>query len=66
MVFQKREGPMNTLDFGVAVLLLVVPCLLIIKQPDLGTALLVFGAGFCVIYFAGLSFKLLLPVVFIG
>ena len=64
--FQKREGPMNALDFCVAVLLLIVPCLLIIKQPDLGTALLVFGAGFCVIYFAGLSFKLLLPVVLVG
>ena len=64
--FQKREGPMNTLDFLVAVLLLIVPCMLIIKQPDLGTALLVFGAGFFVIYFAGLSFKLLLPVLLVG
>lgn len=61
--FQKREGPMNLLDFLAALALLLVPCLLIIKQPDLGTALLVFGAGFCVIYFAGLSFKLLFPVV---
>ena len=64
--FQKREGPMNALDFLVAVLLLIVPCMLIIKQPDLGTALLVFGAGFFVIYFAGLSFKLLLPVLLVG
>jgi len=30
-------------------------------QPDLGTALLVFASGFCVIYFGGLSFKLLTP-----
>ena len=29
-------------------------------------ALLVFGTGFCVIYFAGLSFKLLVPVLLVG
>ncbi|MFP3701954.1 FtsW/RodA/SpoVE family cell cycle protein, partial [Burkholderia sp. SIMBA_013] len=32
----------------------------------LGTALLVFDAGFFVIYFAGLSFKLLVPVMLAG
>ncbi len=64
--FQKREGAINVLDFAVALVLLVVPCLLIIKQPDLGTAMLVFGAGFFVIYFAGLSFKFLIPVMIAG
>jgi len=64
--FQIREGPMRLLDFLVAVVLVMVPFLLIVKQPDLGTALLVFGAGFCVIYFAGLSFKLLIPLLIVG
>ena len=64
--FNLREGPMRFLDFLVSTLLLAVPFLLIVKQPDLGTALLVFGAGFCVIYFAGLPFKLLLPVMIAG
>ena len=64
--FHKREGALNVLDFLVALVLLVVPCLLIIKQPDLGTAMLVFGAGVFVIYFAGLSFKLVIPVVIAG
>ena len=64
--FQIREGPMRLLDFLVAVVLVMVPFLLIVKQPDLGTALLVFGAGFCVIYFAGLSFKLLVPLLIVG
>jgi rod shape determining protein RodA len=45
---------------------LLVPFLLIVKQPDLGTAILVFGAGFFVIYFAGMSFKILVPVMVIG
>jgi rod shape determining protein RodA len=64
--FQRHEGQVRIRDFLFACLLLGMPFLLIVRQPDLGTALLVFGAGFCVIYFAGLSFKLLLPVVIAG
>jgi rod shape determining protein RodA len=61
--FQKRESSLRFYDFFAAGALLLVPFILIVKQPDLGTALLVFGAGFCVIYFAGLSFKLLIPLM---
>lgn len=61
--FHQRESSLRFYDFLAAGALLIVPFLLIVKQPDLGTALLVFGAGFCVIYFAGLSFKLLVPIV---
>lgn len=61
--FHKRESSLRFYDFFAAGALLIVPFVLIVKQPDLGTALLVFGAGFCVIYFAGLSFKLLVPIM---
>ena len=64
--FHRREGAMKFLDLCFASLLLLVPFLLIVKQPDLGTAILVFGAGFFVIYFAGMSFKILVPVMVIG
>jgi rod shape determining protein RodA len=64
--FHKRESSLRFYDFFAAGALLIVPFLLIVKQPDLGTALLVFGAGFCVIYFAGLSFKLLIPLLVAG
>jgi rod shape determining protein RodA len=64
--FQRHDGFVRVRDFFVAAVLLLVPFVLIVRQPDLGTALLVFGAGFCVIYFAGLSFKFLLPVMLIG
>ena len=36
------------------------------RQPDLGTALLVMAAGLAVIFFAGLSWKLVLPPVVIA
>nr|WP_316641472.1 rod shape-determining protein RodA [uncultured Roseateles sp.] len=64
--FQKREGQLRLLDFGVAFVLLAVPVGLIAKQPDLGTAILVLSAGLYVIFFAGLSWKLILPVLVAG
>jgi rod shape determining protein RodA len=53
-------------DFFVAIVLLAIPLGLIAKQPDLGTALLVGAAGMYVLYFAGLSFKLIIPVLIVG
>jgi rod shape determining protein RodA len=64
--FQRREGQLRGLDFGVAGLLLALPVGLIVKQPDLGTAILVLSAGFYVIFFAGLSWRLILPVLLVG
>jgi rod shape determining protein RodA len=46
--------------------LLVVPFGLIAKQPDLGTALLVGGAGFFVIFLAGLPWKVIIGLVAAG
>ena len=64
--FQKREGQLRPLDFVVAAMLLAVPVGLIVKQPDLGTAVLVLSAGLYVIFFAGLSWRLILPPVVLG
>ena len=46
-----------------AAVLLLLPVGLVMKQPDLGTSLLVLAAGLYVIFFAGLSWKLIVPVV---
>ena len=64
--FQRREGQVRVLDFVVALLILAVPVGLIVKQPDLGTAILVLAAGLFVIFFAGLSWKLIVPVVLVA
>jgi rod shape determining protein RodA len=64
--FQKREGQLRPLDFVVAALLLMVPVGLIMRQPDLGTALLVLSTGGAVLFFAGLSWRLILPPVIVG
>jgi rod shape determining protein RodA len=64
--FQKREGQLRPLDFLVAGLLLLVPVGLIVRQPDLGTAILVLAAGVAVIFFAGLSWFLIVPPIVLG
>jgi rod shape determining protein RodA len=57
--FQTRAGMLRWKEFLVAAVLLLMPVGLIAKQPDLGTALLVVGSGFYVIFLAGLSWKAL-------
>ncbi len=64
--FQKREGQLRALDFVVAAVLLMLPVGLIMKQPDLGTALLVLSSGAAVLFFAGLSWRLIVPPIVLG
>ncbi len=64
--FQKREGQLRPFDFAVSLLILGIPVLLIMKQPDLGTSLLVLAAGLAVIFFAGLKWRWILPPVGLG
>jgi rod shape determining protein RodA len=58
--FQKREGIIRWPEFMVATILLMIPVALIMRQPDLGTSLLVLGSGFFVIFLAGLPWKVLI------
>ena len=64
--FQQREGMVRFGTFIIALVLLAIPLGLIVVQPDLGTSLLVGAAGLYVIFFAGLSWKLIVPVVLFG
>lgn len=64
--FQRREGQRSARDFLVAGGLLLLPVGLILKQPDLGTAMLVLSSGLYVLFFAGLSWRLILPVILAG
>ena len=64
--FQRREGQMRGLDFAVALGLLALPLALILRQPDLGTSLLVLASGLFVIYFAGLRWRWIVPPLLIA
>jgi len=58
--FSQRETALRMVDFVIAFAILIIPVLFIIKQPDLGTALLVSASGFFVIFLAGLSWRFIL------
>jgi len=64
--FHKNETALRVRAFAVAALLLVVPVLLIARQPDLGTAVLVAAVGFYVIFFAGIGWKVLVGLGVLG
>jgi rod shape determining protein RodA len=64
--FQKREAMPRASDYAIAASMLLLPVALIARQPDLGTAILVFAAGFYVIFFAGLSWKVIIGMAVAG
>ncbi|MGQ0653263.1 MAG: rod shape-determining protein RodA [Betaproteobacteria bacterium] len=57
--FHKNEATLRLRDFAIAAVLMVIPVGLILRQPDLGTAALVGAVGFYVIFFAGLSWRVM-------
>jgi len=57
--FSKREETLRWTDYLVGALLVLVPAGLVMKQPDLGTALIILASGFYVLFLAGLSWKIL-------
>ncbi len=57
--FSEKPLPPRFLDIIVALILVAVPMVLIMKQPDLGTSLLIALSGLFVIYLAGMSWWLI-------
>jgi len=57
--FQRNEGGLRAKHFLVGGALLVVPFLLILRQPDLGTAMMIGASGFYLLFFAGLPWKVI-------
>lgn len=57
--FHPRRLPPDLASIAVAAAILVVPAVLIARQPDLGTALLVAASGGFALFLAGLSWRLL-------
>ncbi len=64
--FHRRETAPRLRDFAFGALFLAVPVLLIARQPDLGTAVLVAAVGFYVIFFAGIGWKVLATLGVLG
>ena len=61
--FQHFEGRLRWWHYLTALGLISVPVTLILKQPDLGTATLIMASGIFVVYFAGLSWKVIFAAI---
>jgi len=57
--FEKNEATLTMKNYFVAALLLFMPVALIVRQPDLGTSLLITASGFYVLFLAGLSWRVI-------
>lgn len=57
--FAQRDLPPKFKDLGIAALIILIPALLTLKEPDLGTAIILLTGGACILLFAGISFRFL-------
>jgi rod shape determining protein RodA len=64
--FDKHEVTLRLRDYAVATLLLILPLLLILRQPDLGTTLLIASSGFYVLFLAGLSWRIIVGLLVVS
>ncbi len=64
--FSDKELPPHLAPLIASVMMLLIPVLLIAKQPDLGTAIMIGISGVCVLFLAGLSWRLILTLIGLG
>lgn len=57
---------LRPIHFLVAALLLAIPLALVLRQPDLGTAMLIGAGGFFVLFLAGLRYRILSVLMVLG
>ena len=64
--FDRYEATLRLKNYVIGAVLLVVPVYLIARQPDLGTAVLIFASGCYVIFLAGLSWRIIAGLAIAG
>ena len=59
-LYEKFEGPkFSVLNLILGTVIIAVPLFFIVRQPDLGTSILIASAGFFVLYLGGISKKII-------
>lgn len=61
--FEKHEASLTWRNHLIAAVLLAMPVALILRQPDLGTSILITASGFFVLFLAGLSWRVILGLL---
>jgi rod shape determining protein RodA len=62
MLASRREAPTSLLELWQPAVVVLVPWVLVMAQPDLGTGMVFIGIFFAMLYWAGVSWPLLLLV----
>ena len=62
----RRKLPPGLPQLVIAAFLIIVPVILIARQPDLGTSIIIAGSGFFVLFLAGMSWRLLAILASLG
>ncbi|KTD36247.1 rod shape-determining protein rodA [Legionella nautarum] len=63
--FDRKSFPIDFKSLLIAALMIFIPAVLIAKQPDLGTAIMVVASGLCVIFLAGISMRIVLFIAIV-
>ncbi|WP_159714254.1 rod shape-determining protein RodA [Blochmannia endosymbiont of Camponotus nipponensis] len=61
----RGQHPPSFKNVGIALLLTMTPTILMLLQPDLGTAILTISSGFFVLFLSGISWKLIMLTLLI-
>jgi len=64
--FDRHEAALRLKHFVVGAVMLAVPVFLIVRQPDLGTAVLILASGGFVLFLAGLSWRVIAGLAIAG
>ena len=64
--FDRYEATLRLKNYIIGAVLLLVPVAFIARQPDLGTAVLIFASGCYVLFLAGLSWRIIAGLMIAG
>jgi len=64
--FNRNEATLRLRNYLVAALMLAFPVALILRQPDLGTALMISASGGYLIFLAGLPWRVIIAIAIAG
>jgi rod shape determining protein RodA len=64
--FDRYEATLKLKNYMIGAMLVLIPVAFIARQPDLGTAMLIFASGCYVLFLAGLSWRVILGLTVAG
>ncbi|QJC28253.1 rod shape-determining protein RodA [Enterobacteriaceae endosymbiont of Plateumaris braccata] len=59
-IINKSIHPMSLKTYFQIMVLIIIPTILVINEPDLGNGVLIFISGLCILFLSGLSWKIII------